>query len=174
MNYANNALDAAKSHLMAAHESLRLSRSELAAAGESVNSMPEILTGLDAALANVTTAEKAVNDLTPANGGRRRRKSRKIGRKSNRNTRHRLIQQRGGGNVFVVYKIGGPKSPDFVGVFDTLKGVLDKMKENVKPEDIVMKVSEDGSIKVNQSGLIAGVDEEGGLQFYCKAVESFP
>ena len=48
------------------------------------------------------------------------------------------------------------------------------MKENVKPEDIVMKVSEDGSIKVNQSGLIAGVDEEGGLQFYCKAVESFP
>uniref|UniRef100_A0A6C0K7M4 Uncharacterized protein n=1 Tax=viral metagenome TaxID=1070528 RepID=A0A6C0K7M4_9ZZZZ len=164
MNYANNALDAAKSHLMAAHESLRLSRSELAAAGESVNSMPEILTGLDAALANVTTAEKAVNDLTPANGGRRRRKSRKIGRKSNRNTRHRLIQQRGGGNVFVVYKIGGPKSPDFVGVFPTLEAA----KEEVEKDKTFEMES-----KVRGDGLLASKESPPKIHVYCQSVPSY-
>ena len=86
MNEANNALDDAKSRVIAAQESLRLSRAQLDAAGESVNSMPEILSGLDAALANVSAAQKAVNDIMSANGGRRRRKSRKSRKTRRRRT----------------------------------------------------------------------------------------
>lgn len=87
----NNALDAAKAALERAQETLSLARSELEAAeySESNTLIPDILSGLDAAVANVVSAQKAVNDLTSANGGRRKRsktarKSRKTARKSRR------------------------------------------------------------------------------------------
>ena len=131
MSEANNALDAAKSRLIAAQESLRLSRAQLEAAGESVNSMPEILSGLDAALANVSAAQKAVNDSMSANGGRRRRKSRKS-RNSARKTRRRNQQRGGGYDVYVLYESGAPEGLKFVGVFRTLEAAKTKVEALIK------------------------------------------
>jgi hypothetical protein len=187
MNDANNALDAAKAQLIAAQESLDLSKSEVAVAGESVNSMPEILTALDEAKRAVTTAkrgvaaaERAVKNLTP--GKRRKSRRRRLGgsvevsdfstasggrRKSRR---RRRIQQGGGGNVFVVYKIGGPKSPDFVGVFPDLEAAKAEVRKKVNLEDM----EKEEKIKPDEAGLIRiAFSELEKVHFYCEAVESF-
>ena len=160
MSEANNALDAAKSRLIAAQESLRLSRAQLEAAGESVNSMPEILSGLDAALANVSAAQKAVNDSMSANGGRRRRKSRKS-RNSGRKTRRRTQQRVGGSkDVYVLYESGEhiPKSPKLLHVFGSHDAAVKKVEELIKPlnaeitgGEFIMEKGDDGMVAFSES-----------------------
>lgn len=177
MSEANNALDATKSRLIAAQESLRLSRAQLEAAGESVNSMPEILSGLDAALANVSAAQKAVNDIMSANGGRRRRKSRKS-RNSGRKTRRRTQQRGGGDDVYVLYESGAPEGLKFVGVFTTLEAAKTKVEALIKllnndlgearQFNMVKKEEED---RVDD-GMMAYSESEPNA-FYCKPVQSF-
>jgi len=145
---------------------------EANAANLSPKAKADVKSGLQAATAKYNDAKNAmavavskVNEA--AQGGRRNRKS--------RSTRRRRTQQRVGGvknDVFVVYKSGGPESPDFVGVFDTLENAKKHVLALIGELNKHLEEDEHFKMDVRKDGMMAWSESED-ITFYCKSVKSY-
>ena len=148
---------------------------EANAANLSPKAKADVKSGLQAATAKYNDAKNAmavavskVNEAAQAaQGGRRNRKS--------RSTRRRRTQHRVGGvknDVFVVYKSGGPESPDFVGVFDTLENAKKHVLALIGELNKHLEEDKHFKMDVRDDGMMAWSESED-IAFYCKSVKSY-